>query len=198
MFKQEELINEMEKLRKFAQRLTRNPSDTDDLVQSTMLRALEKMDHFQEGTNLFSWTSRIMFNLFVSQYRRKKKFETQYDPDDFIRQVSVGPAQEACVDLVTVGEGMKLLSPEHREVLVMVCIKGLPYEEVSEMLHIPVGTVRSRLSRARDQLQILLEPGQRSVQETLRHGVHGKHATGTVIPFPPPVEPNADWCRTAC
>ena len=84
MFKQEELVHEMGNLRKFALRLTRNVHEAEDLVQSTLLRALEKKDYFQENTNLFSWTSKIMFNLFVTGYRRKKKFESQYDPEPHI------------------------------------------------------------------------------------------------------------------
>ena len=74
-----------------------------------------------------------------------------------IASVAVGPSQEATTDLATVTESMKLLSHEHREMLVMICVKGMKYEEVSEILQIPVGTVRSRLSRARSQLQDLLE-----------------------------------------
>lgn len=160
MFQQEALIHEMDNLRKFALRLTRNQSDAEDLLQSTVLRALEKKEYFEDGTNLFSWTSKIMFNIFASQYRHKKKFETQYDPEPYIGQVSVNASQEAVTDLATVKQTMKLLSPEHREMLVLVCIRGMQYEEVSEMLQIPVGTVRSRLSRARKQLQDMLSAPQ--------------------------------------
>jgi len=158
MFQQEALIEEMPKLRKFALRLTKNAHNAEDLLQSTMLRALEKKDYFQNGTNLFSWTSKMMFNLFVSGYRQKKKFETQYDPAPYIDQMSMGPTQEAHVDLVTVSEGMKRLSAEHREILLLVCVQGMRYEEASELLSIPVGTVRSRLSRARSQLQDIMAP----------------------------------------
>ena len=162
MFKEEALVKEMENLRKFALRLTRNASDAEDLVQATLLRALEKKDYFQDGTNLFSWTSKIMFNLFASQYRHKKKFDTQYDPTPYIEQASIGPSQEVTTDLAKVRETMKLLSKEHREMLILVCIRGMRYEEVSEMLQIPVGTVRSRLSRARKQLQDMLAPPARN------------------------------------
>jgi RNA polymerase sigma-70 factor, ECF subfamily len=157
MFEQKALIGEMENLRRFALRLTRNASDAEDLVQSTLLRALEKQDYFETGTNLFSWTSKIMFNLFASQYRRKKKFETQYDPEPYLAHAQVGPSQEVTADLSKVKEAMKQLSQEHRDMLVLVCIRGLRYEEVSEMLQIPVGTVRSRLFRARKQLQEVLD-----------------------------------------
>jgi len=137
-------------------RLTRNASDADDLVQSTVLRAMEKNDYFQENTNLFSWTSKIMFNLFVSQYRHKKKFEIQHDPDFYIAQAFEAPCQEACTDVLTVKDNIKKLSLKHRNILILVCVMGFQYEEVAEMLKIPVGTVRSRLSRAREQLQDML------------------------------------------
>lgn len=157
MFEQTAIVNEMDKLRRFALRLTRNASDAEDLLQSTILRALEKAHLFQPGTDLFKWTSKIMFNLFVSDYRRKTKFETQYDPESYLERESVAADQDMRVELLRVREAMALLSDVHREILVLVCIKGLQYQEVAEALQIPVGTVRSRLSRAREQLQALLD-----------------------------------------
>lgn len=166
MFKQEELVHEMGNLRKFALRLTRNVTEAEDLVQSTLLRAIEKKDYFQEGTNLFSWTSKIMFNLFVTGYRRKKKFESQYDPEPHIMNTAVDAPQEMSTDLLLVRQAMKQLSKEHREMLILVCIKGMRYEEVAEHLEIPVGTVRSRLSRARRHLQDLLEASENTSDMT--------------------------------
>ncbi len=157
MFNNATLIEESVKLRKFALRLTHNASDADDLLQATLLRALEKRDMFETGTSLFKWTSKIMFNLFVSEYRRKSRFETQYDPESYINSLSVRPQQESVSDLKTVSHAMKQLSQEHQEILVLVCVKELRYEEAASLLGIPVGTVRSRLSRARDTLQRLLE-----------------------------------------
>lgn len=156
MFKEQALVKEMDNLRKFAIRLTRNPVEADDLLQSTVLRALEKKDYFQEGTDLFKWTSKIMFNLFVTDYRRKVKFESQYDPEDVIGTQSVDADQDTQSELKAVGRAMEKLSEEHRDVLVMVCIKGMQYQEVADMLDVPVGTVRSRLSRARAQLTELM------------------------------------------
>ena len=156
MFNNTDLINESVKLRKFALSLTRNTANAEDLLQTTLLRALEKKDMFETGTSLFKWTSKMMFNLFVTEYRRKARFETQYDPESYIDSLSVAPTQEAIVDLGTVTQAMKSLSAEHREILVLVCVKGLRYEEAAEVLSVPVGTVRSRLSRARENLQALL------------------------------------------
>ncbi|MCK6419191.1 MAG: sigma-70 family RNA polymerase sigma factor [Alphaproteobacteria bacterium] len=157
MFEQQDLIQQIKPLKKFALRLTHNSSDAEDLVQSTILRAMEKRHLFQEGTDLFRWMSKVMFNIFVSGYRRKTKFETQYDPDSYIQKQSVEPSQDVKVDLMQVQDAMNRISHDHREILVMVCVKGMQYTEVSEMLKIPVGTVRSRLSRAREALQVMLD-----------------------------------------
>lgn len=157
MFTQAELITEMPKLRKFASKLTRNVSEAEDLLQSTLLRALEKKDYFETGTDLFKWTSKVMYNIFVTDYRRKVKFETQYDPEFHIENRSVDADQQIKLEVKVLAKAMEQLSAEHREILVMVCVKGLQYQEVADMLHIPVGTVRSRLSRARSQLISMME-----------------------------------------
>lgn len=157
MFKQEALVPEMNKLRKFAIKLTRNDSDADDLLQSTLLRAMEKRDYFEEGTNLFRWTSKIMFNLFASEYRHKKKFDTQYDPEPYIERASVNASQEAATDLATVTRKIEDMSEERRNVVTLICFDGLGYEEVAEQLGIPIGTVRSRLYRARAELSEMME-----------------------------------------
>lgn len=157
MFTQNALVAETGKLQKFALRLTRNKADADDLVQSTCLRALEKVDYFQDGTNLFSWTSKIMYNLFVSDYRRKVRFETQYDPESYLEKQSVKAAQDAKMEFSDIQRAMKKISAEHRTILILVCIEGWSYQETSEILQIPVGTVRSRLFRARACLQFMLD-----------------------------------------
>lgn len=157
MFKPEALVEEMKNLRKFAYRLTGNASDAEDLLQSTTLRALEKSHLFQADTDLFKWTSKVMFNMFVSEYRRRTKFETQYDPASYLEKQSVDGSQEVKLALSKVREAMELLSEDHREILTLVCVKGMRYEEVSEALQIPVGTVRSRLARARESLQAILD-----------------------------------------
>ena len=176
MFKKEAIVTEVASLRKFALRLTKNGSDAEDLVQATVMRALENSDYFQDGTNLFSWTSKIMFNLFVSQYRHRNKFETQYDSTPYLEQMVTGPAQEFCTDLAIVRESMKKLNREHREILGLVCVQGMRYEEVAEQLKVPVGTVRSRLSRARQQLQELLAPERKRLGSYIPH--HRKIAAG--------------------
>lgn len=153
MFTHAELLKETTNLSKFAYKLTRNRDNAEDLLQSTITTALEKQAQFEQGTNLFSWTSRIMFNTFVSGYRHNSRYETQYDPQWYIDQEYVDGPQESEAELGLVSDAMMSLSEDHRQILMMVCVDGMRYEEVAEKLQIPVGTVRSRLSRAREGLQ---------------------------------------------
>ncbi len=164
MFDNNDLMEQQSRLEKFAYKLTRNSADAEDLLQSTLLRAIEKKHLFQEGTNLFSWSSKIMYNMFVSGYRRKVKFESQYDPESHIQNMSVEEAQNTKMEFKDVDRAMTNLSIEHYEILKLVCIQGKQYAEVAKEIGIPVGTVRSRLSRAREALQIALEQPQVPLQ----------------------------------
>lgn len=157
MLTQQELVREMGSLKRFAMKLTRNSADADDLLQATLLKSLEHADSFQRGTHVFGWTSRILYNTFVSQYRHRVRFDSQVDPQIFIDQQSVEATQETSMDLCLVFKAMESLSAEHQEILQLVCIDGMAYADVAEFLDIPVGTVRSRLSRARAALQDVLQ-----------------------------------------
>ena len=98
-----------------------------------------------------------MFNLFVSDYRRKVKHESQYSPYLYIDRQTTEPTQDLSLELANVSIAMNKLYPKYREIIILVCIKGMNYGEASEILHIPVGTVRSRLSHARKALQFLID-----------------------------------------
>ena len=180
MFKQTEIVKEMPKLRKFAGKLTRNATEADDLLQSTLLRAIEKKDYFETGTDLFKWSSKIMYNIFVTDYRRKTKFETQYDPTFHIENRSVEADQHTKLEVKALDHAMANMSPEHREILIMVCVKGMQYQEVADLLEIPVGTVRSRLSRARNQLIAMMEgpqsPGFQNNAEEMEYALLSRAA----------------------
>lgn len=140
-------------LKLFALRLTNgNRAEADDLVQETILRALEKEHLFEPGTSFYKWACKIMFNLFATDYRRKVKFDTQYDPEIYFNLRTVEPSQESIVDWHNVERKITTLPDQHREIITMVCINGLTYEEAAENLKIELGTVRSRLSRARENL----------------------------------------------
>ena len=121
MFTHNELLAETGKLQKFALRLTKNKADADDLVQSTCLRALEKIYFFEEDTNLFGWTSKIMFNLFATEYRRKMKFESQSDPESILNNQAVPPMQEIGAEVEKIKRAMLKLKPDHQEIVVLIC-----------------------------------------------------------------------------
>ncbi|GAB5498542.1 MAG: RNA polymerase sigma factor [Pseudohongiellaceae bacterium] len=152
-----ELVQEMGKLRGFALRLTDQPSDADDLLQASLLKAMEKQDKFQLGSNIFAWCSKIMYNTFVSGYRRRKKHESQYDPEPIIAAQETPDRQLEQLWCAEVDAAMQSLSSDHQRILESVCVEGQQYQEVASKLDIPVGTVRSRLSRARTALEKTLE-----------------------------------------
>lgn len=156
MFAQEALVQETSRLHKFALRLTRNRSDADDLTQSTCLRALEKSSYFEDGSNLHSWTSKLMFNLFVTDYRRRQKFESRSDPENALMHLAIGPTQEIKTELQKVQKIISTLSADHRDVINLICVQGRSYNDVAASLGVPVGTVRSRLSRAREKINAVI------------------------------------------
>lgn len=98
-----------------------------------------------------------MYNLFISGYRRRTKFESQYDPDIYLDKEIVMPMQDTLLEAENVKRAMLHLSTDHKDILVMICVNGMSYQEVADDLNISIGTVRSRLSRARERLQIILE-----------------------------------------
>jgi RNA polymerase sigma-70 factor, ECF subfamily len=161
-FAHSELLSETERLKSFAFKLSRNRPDAEDLLQDTLLRALEKRDQFQEGTNLFGWMSKIMFNLFATSYRRKVKSEIRYGGEEIINNLSIDAAQEAEMEVSNLRTALVRLSEDHREILVMTCVHGMTYDDVSAKLGIPVGTVRSRLFRARAHLKNMAEKNLRN------------------------------------
>lgn len=152
MFMNNQLITEMPKLHKFAIRLTHNRADSEDLLQSTLLKAIEKKDRFETGSNLFAWTSKIMFNQFLNNCRRKKH-DTHYDPQEAINRARVDETQSLHMDCYKVGQAFDTLSPDHKDVVVKICLEGKSYARAAAETGVPVGTVRSRLSRARDILK---------------------------------------------
>ncbi|HAJ89947.1 MAG TPA: RNA polymerase subunit sigma [Rhodospirillaceae bacterium] len=150
------LFAELEGLNRFALKLCKNKSDADDLVQTTIVRALSHKESFEDGTKAFSWLSRIMYNSFATAYKRKIRYESQYDPEPEILNVRFESSQEDKIMVREVQSAMEELCPQHREILMLICAYEMSYEEASTHLNIPVGTVRSRLSRARESLMVAM------------------------------------------
>lgn len=144
-------------LRGLARSLAHNPVMAEDLLQECLTRAIAKKHLYRDGTNLRAWLSTILHNLFVSEVRRIGRWEGGVDPDDVLRKVATGPAQHDHLMLQAVSNALDRMPSEHALVILLVGVEGRSYEEVSKLLGVPVGTVKSRVSRARSHLRAVLD-----------------------------------------
>ncbi len=153
-------------LRAFARSLTAgNAALADDLVQDTLLKALEAQSQFQPGTNLKAWMFTILRNQHLSLMRRKRTRNEV--PDDDIELLGSVPAfQESRLEVAAFRRAFAELGADHKTVLVLVCIHGLPYEEVAKVMGCEVGTVKSRVNRARSALKRMLLGDELPVKPT--------------------------------
>ena len=142
-------------LRAFAISLTGSLDRADDLVQETLLRALSNLDRFERGTNLQAWMFTILRNLFHSEYRKRRR-EVE-DPDGvYAEQLTSQPEQGARLDFEDFRSALATLPSEQREALLLVGASGFSYEETAAICGCAVGTVKSRVNRARSRLSGLL------------------------------------------
>ena len=165
----DQLIAVLPRLRRFAAGLTRSASEADDLVQAACERALAREHQFQEGTRFDSWMFRIVQTIWIDQLRardiRKEDgdiAEERLGTDEPVRRV------EARLALSEVRRAVSLLPPDQRVTLMLVTVEGLSYKQAADVTGVPVGTIMSRLARARTALQQLLEAGggeRRSVRD---------------------------------
>lgn len=157
-----------------ANRVVDNPDDALDVVQDTFVSAYQSLASFKGDAEFFTWLYRIAFNTAISAKRRKrptisldagrvggsgKSEETGIDPEDRAADVAPDAAMERSEDERLLTAAIAKLSQEHRAVLLMKDIDGLKYEDIAEAMRVPIGTVRSRLHRARLELRNLLDPG---------------------------------------
>ncbi len=145
------LVALLPKLRRFARSLTGSAEEGDDVVQSACERALERADQFQPGSRFDSWMYRIVQNVWIDRVRQKGRMELGVDPAD-LAQHPDGGASRLAEDKVALAQARRFIAKlplEQREVLLLVSVEGLGYREAAEVLSVPVGTIMSRLSRAR-------------------------------------------------
>jgi RNA polymerase sigma-70 factor (ECF subfamily) len=157
-----ELIELLPSLRAFARSLAHNPAQADDLVQDTLVKALANVDRFEPGTNLRAWLFTILRNHYYSQLRKAKR-EVEDAEGRFAARIAVRPEQDGSVDLEDFKVAFAQLAPDHREVLTLVGASGCSYEEAAQICGCAVGTIKSRVNRARKKLSDLLgldEQGQ--------------------------------------
>ena len=149
----EELAALLPRLRRFGRVLTRNREDGDDLVQAALEKALARTDQWTPGTRLDSWMFRIMQNAWIDEVRARQRRGESLAAHEEAADVAV---HDTNVDSIAVRAAVARLSDEHRAVVGLVLVEGLSYEEAAEVLQLPLGTVTSRLSRARESLKAML------------------------------------------
>lgn len=164
----EELISaHLDSLYRTALRMTKNVADAEDLVQETCLKAFRYFDRFEEGSNIRAWLFKILTNLFINRYRKQAKEPPVVEYDEAQDYLLYSKMQEGAGDgsrgpekdlfdrvLGTeVDKAINDLPEDFRIVVVMAFVEGLAYEEISEALDVPMGTVKSRLHRGRKLLQ---------------------------------------------
>jgi RNA polymerase sigma-70 factor (ECF subfamily) len=153
-----ELVALIPHLRAFARTLAGEPAGADDLAQDAMMKAWDARASYQMGTNMKAWTFMILRNQFYSEKRRSWR-QTQLDQEAAERTLVAVDDPEAPVALDELRLGLTMLPAEQREALILVGAGGFAYEEAAEICGCAVGTVKSRVSRARRALQGILEAG---------------------------------------
>lgn len=152
------LVTLLPRLRRFTRALTASPHDAEDLVQATVIRALERPPETTDEHELAHWLLRVARNLWIDELRLAERRHRDHNMSD--NWESELPAATGDPELQRrlseVDSAMRQISPELREVLVFVCVEGYSYEETASRLGIPIGTVMSRLSRARVRLAELM------------------------------------------
>ena len=144
---------EIPRLRRYARALTRSVDRADDLVQETLLRAISKSHLWQTGTDIRAWLFTIMHNHYVNMVRRAMRDEATVDIEQISSSLVANTDPTASSQLRELEQSLSRLPGEQREVILLVGLEGMSYETAANILGVPVGTVRSRLSRGRDALR---------------------------------------------
>jgi RNA polymerase sigma-70 factor, ECF subfamily len=151
-----QLEREIPSLRRFARALVGDAVRADDLVQDALERALTRIDTFQPGTNMRAWLFTILRNAFINDLRRARLTPTAPETIEGL-MAPAPPSQDHGLALGDLRRALDQLSPEMREVVLLIGLEGLSYEEAADILKVKVGTVKSRLSRGREALRKLLD-----------------------------------------
>jgi RNA polymerase sigma-70 factor (ECF subfamily) len=151
-----EMLATLPSLRAFAVSLTGRHDKADDLVQDTIMKAWAKQESFELGTNIKAWLFTILRNEFYSQMRKRGR-EVQDSDGIFTERLSVHPSQYGAMDLEDFKKALDTLPADQREAVILIGASGFSYEEAAEICDCAIGTMKSRVSRARVRLQELLD-----------------------------------------
>lgn len=161
---QNEFMPHVDSMYNFAYRLTFDEDDSKDLVQDTFLKAFRFIESFEKGTNAKAWLFRILKNSFINDFRKKSKeppkvdyqeVETFYNSDDVDKAITTDLRVETIQDMIgdEISNALNSLDVDFRTVIILCDLEGFKYDEMAKILDIPIGTVRSRLHRARNLLK---------------------------------------------
>lgn len=179
---------EIPRLRRYARALTRDINAADDLVQDCLTRALSKVHLWQKGTDLRAWLFTILHNQYVNHVRRAVREGAAVGLSDSEPLLTSAPNQSKRLELRDLERAIARLPEEQRSVLLLVGLEGMRYEEVAQVLDVPVGTIRSRLSRGREMLRQLMGMVPEREPEPVHVGALQRPAlasgVGRPIPFP--------------
>ena len=151
----EAMLGAVPSLRAFAISLSGNVDRADDLVQETLLRAMANIDSFQPGTNISAWMFTILRNLFRSEYRKRRR-EVEDTDGSYAESLKSHPEQGSRLEFQEFRAALAKLPPDQREALILVGASGFSYEEAANICGCAVGTIKSRVNRARTRLADLL------------------------------------------
>jgi RNA polymerase sigma-70 factor (ECF subfamily) len=156
---QKEMIAVLPKLRRFAYSLTGSPEDADDLMQMVVEKALMNVEQFQPGSRMDNWLFRICKNQWIDEWRKRDRREKTLEQNKSVFETS-HDGERATMHRLRLKEtqsAMQQLGPEQQQILALVAIEGKSYRETAEILEMPIGTIMSRLARARSALAKILD-----------------------------------------
>jgi RNA polymerase sigma-70 factor, ECF subfamily len=159
----EDVVALIPALRAFAWSLSHNASDADDLVQEALTKAWAHRDRFEPGTNLRAWMFTILRNTYYTSLARRRR-EVSDESGKYAATLTAPPTQDWSVELKNLEASLLRLPAEHREALILVGAAGMTYEEVAEICGCALGTIKSRVNRARAKLIRLLDEDRVSAQ----------------------------------
>lgn len=157
----DDLLGAVPALRAFAMSLSGNPDRADDLVQETLVKAWSNLGSFVEGTNMPAWLFTILRNIYYSEYRKRRR-EVSDSEGTIAARLATAPAQNGHMDFLDFREALQKLPADQREALVLIGASGMSYEEAAGICNCAVGTMKSRVNRARNRLIELLSIGSGS------------------------------------
>jgi RNA polymerase sigma-70 factor (ECF subfamily) len=160
------MAREIPRLRRYALALVHSPDAADDLVQDCLERAIRKRHLWQRRGSIRSWLYRILYNIFINQSAARQRRNRQIPIEDMAVQPAMPASQEDRLVCLDVAHAMQCLPDDQRAAVALVAIEGMSYDEAAHVLGVPIGTLRSRLSRGRERLRVVYVPT--SEQQPLR------------------------------